>query len=132
MDFDIVLKECVIKTSRASGKGGQHVNKVSTRVELFFDVLHSSAFSEEEKSLLLNKLASKISNEKVLHLYDDSSRFQSRNKKTLIEKLQKLIIKSLQKRKKRISTKPSKKAKENRLKEKKIVSIKKEHRKKPF
>ena len=55
--------EFIFSTSRSSGPGGQNVNKVSTKVELRFNLLLTSGFSEEEKTLIFNKLKNKINKE---------------------------------------------------------------------
>ncbi|HQU38984.1 MAG TPA: hypothetical protein PLI89_03880, partial [Chitinophagales bacterium] len=52
MDTDQILKECTFTFSRSGGKGGQHVNKVSTRAEIWWDLETSAAISEEERNLL--------------------------------------------------------------------------------
>ena len=61
-------KELKFRTSRSSGSGGQHVNKVSTKVELLFDVLASNLLEETEKEIVLEKLSNIITKEGVLQL----------------------------------------------------------------
>lgn len=131
MDFDQVLNEVNFSFSRSSGAGGQHVNKVATKVTLHFDIAQSKALSEVEKEQIQLKLSNKINKEGVLVLYTDSSRSQHKNKKLLIDKFRTLLKKALQKRKKRIRTKPSKEANIKRLKRKKNHSEKKKWRQKP-
>jgi len=132
MKFDLLLKECVFKASRSSGKGGQHINKVSTKMELFFDIENSSGLTEEEKTLLKERLSSKLTKENVLHLYEFGTRSQIRNKINLIEKFEAIISKSLFTQKKRKPTKIPKRINEKRLKAKKMLSGKKDLRKKDF
>lgn len=128
MDKEKIIKELVFKTSRSSGSGGQNVNKVSTKVELRFNLFDSEALSEEEKVRVSEKLKNKISQEGILIVTSDSERTQLGNKKKVIELFIFLIEKSLIKPKKRTKTKPTKASKEKRLKEKKIQSEKKKLR----
>ena len=126
---DLILKELNFKTSRSSGSGGQNVNKVSTKVELRFNVVNSLLLTDDEKDRVLEKLKNRISSEGILIISSDTERTQLRNKKKVIEIFLELLEKSLKKPKKRIKTKPSRASKEKRLKEKKIKSDKKQSRK---
>lgn len=127
-DKDSLIKELKFNTSRSSGKGGQNVNKVETKVELRFDLTESLQFSDEEKKRINTKLKNRISNEGILIISSDTERTQLGNKEKVIELFFELIEKALHKPKKRIKTKPTKTAKEKRLKEKKIQSDKKQMR----
>jgi len=60
MNIEKIIKELNFKAVRSSGAGGQHVNKVSSKIELFFDVQNSTEFTEEEKELLFKNLSSKL------------------------------------------------------------------------
>ncbi|MCK5028475.1 MAG: aminoacyl-tRNA hydrolase [Bacteroidales bacterium] len=120
-----ILKEFVFKTSRSSGSGGQNVNKVSTKVELRFDLYNTALLSDIEKERIGVKLKNRISSEGILIISSDSERTQLRNKKNVIDLFFELLEKALLKPKKRIKTKPTRASKERRLKEKKIVSQKK-------
>ncbi|MBU8892917.1 MAG: aminoacyl-tRNA hydrolase [Bacteroidales bacterium] len=126
---DLILKELNFKTSRSSGSGGQNVNKVSTKVELRFNVINSVLLTDDEKDRVTEKLKNRISSEGILIVSSDTERTQLRNKKKVIEIFIELVEKSLKKPKKRIKTKPSRASKEKRLKEKKIKSDKKQSRK---
>lgn len=121
-------KEIEIKASRSSGKGGQNVNKVSTKIELVFDVNASELLSEEEKFKINEKLSNRISKEGKLILQSQESRSQLTNKEIAIKKLYKLLEAALKKEKPRKETKPSKAKKEQRLQIKKEVSEKKKSR----
>jgi ribosome-associated protein len=114
--------------SRSSGPGGQHVNKVSTKAELRFDVLQSNLLTSEEKEIIHSKLSSKINSEGEIILVSQSERTQLMNKEKVIEKFYLLLIKALTPVKKRKPTKPSRAAKEKRLEEKRMQSEKKELR----
>ena len=131
LNFENLLKEVSYKAVRSGGKGGQNVNKVSTKVELTFDISGSSFLSEEQKEIILKKLSSKISAEGILRLTADSERSQFSNKEIVSEKFLVLIQKALIPKKKRVASKPSKSSKEERLKLKKEKSEKKELRRKP-
>jgi len=123
-------KEFSFRMSRSSGKGGQHVNKVSTRVELLFDVLNSEILTEEEKALVIKNLAAIISQNGILQIASQSSRSQIRNKEDAKEKFFEKMKKALTIEKPRKKTKKPKSLNEKRLKEKKIVGEKKALRKK--
>jgi len=121
-------QELNFKTSRSSGKGGQHVNKVESRVELNFNVGESELLTEEQKQQIMEKLAKRINKEGMLQVVVEEERSQYRNKAIAIERFYELMEKALKKRKKRKPTKPSKAAKEKRLQEKKELSEKKQRR----
>jgi ribosome-associated protein len=119
-------REFVFITSRSSGPGGQNVNKVSTRVELRFNLLSTLLFSETEKELIYKKLKNKINKEGELLLVSQSERTQLMNKEAVIEKFYDLISKALTIPVKRRATSPTATSKYKRLeKKKKRGSIKK-------
>jgi ribosome-associated protein len=121
-------KEIRFKTSRSGGKGGQHVNKVETMAEGFWNIGASAQFSSEEKALIFLKLASKISQEGLLHVKSSEKRTQLENKAIVLKKIHTLIKKALEVPKKRKATKPTKASKEQRLSDKKITGQKKQER----
>ena len=131
MDKEKVLNELKFKALRSSGPGGQHVNKVSSKVELLFDVQASAGLTNMEKERILKKMGGKLSKQHLLLLQCDETRSQHKNKELVIKRFLALITKALQVAKKRKPTKPSKSAVEKRLKSKKIVSGKKSSRKPP-
>jgi ribosome-associated protein len=120
--------EFTFTASRSGGPGGQNVNKVSTKVELRFDVIQSNLLTEAEKVIIQSKLFSKINSEGELILVSQSERTQLLNKEKVIEKFYLLITKALTPVKKRKPTRPSKAAKEKRLEEKRMQAEKKERR----
>jgi len=122
--------ELTFKMTRSSGKGGQHVNKVSTKVELYFDVLNSQELDIAEKAIIQEKLSSQISNEGVLRVTCQETRSQLVNKDLVIQKFYKLIKKALHVPKRRKPTKTPKGVIEKRLKQKKKRSQSKQLRKK--
>ncbi len=77
-------KEFVFTSSRSSGAGGQHVNKVDTKVELKFHINNSLELTEEEKELLLEKLKNKINKDGFLQIVSQETRSQFRNKELCV------------------------------------------------
>lgn len=112
-------REIVFKTSRSGGKGGQNVNKVSTKVELCFDVVNSALLEDEKKDRLFKKLKNKINKEGILSVISQTERSQLKNKEIALRKFYDLLAEAFFVPKKRKPTKPGKAAKEKRLKEKK-------------
>ena len=127
-----LAKEVSYKTSRSGGKGGQNVNKVSTKVELLFSVDDSALFTDDEKTLIKEKLQSRFNKDGYVQVICDEERSQLLNKEIALERLCVLLVRSLQKPKPRKATKVSKQAKEARLAGKKLNAQKKENRKKNF
>jgi ribosome-associated protein len=123
--------EIVFRTSRSSGKGGQNVNKVSTRVELLFFIDSSAELTEEEKALVRANLRSRIRRDGSIHLVCQEGRSQEANRKRVVARFRKLMESALKKRKKRIPTLPGPEAEENRRKGKIKQSYKKGLRRKP-
>jgi len=124
--------ELKITFSRSAGKGGQNVNKVSTKACLRWNIWRSQVLNQTEKQRAIKRLAKKIDQKGNLIIYSQSERSQYQNKLDVINKLQNLIKKALKPSKKRIATKPSYRAKEKRLKEKKRRTGKKKLRKIEF
>ncbi|HOI88701.1 MAG TPA: alternative ribosome rescue aminoacyl-tRNA hydrolase ArfB [Lentimicrobium sp.] len=124
--------ELAFLTSRSSGKGGQHVNKTETRVDLHFNIPESKLLTTEQKELLMAKLAHRLTINGVLIVTARRSRSQQANKEDAVRRFYALMEKSLKPAKKRVKTKPGKAVNEARLAEKKEVSQKKELRKPPL
>ena len=131
MNAENIIKELKFKAVRSSGAGGQHVNKVSSKIELFFDLLNSDSITIEEKELLQKNLKSKLTKDGVLMLQCAESRSQHKNKEIVIKRFIEIIINGLKVPKKRKATKPSRSSVQKRLDKKKKHAYKKAFRRKP-
>lgn len=131
MDTESLIKDLTFKAIRSGGAGGQHVNKVSSKIVLFFDVYKSASLSEEEKILLISNIKTRLTNENILILNCDESRSQHKNKNIVTERFLQLITNGLKVPKKRKATKPSRSSIKKRLESKKKHQIKKTNRKRP-
>jgi ribosome-associated protein len=112
--------EFIFSTSRSGGPGGQNVNKVSTKVELRFNLRLTSAFTEKEKELIITRLKNKINKESEIILVSQSERTQLMNKELVTDKFYDLVSKALTIQKKRRSTRPTLSSKIKRLEGKRI------------
>ncbi|MCM4167751.1 Peptidyl-tRNA hydrolase ArfB [Arenibacter antarcticus] len=131
MNKESIIQELKFKAVRSSGAGGQHVNKVASKVELSFDLQNSSALTTIEKDRLLKKLSHRLSKEKVLILWSEETRSQHRNKELVIQKFLETIEANLRVPKVRRKTKPTRSSIEKRLKQKKRSALKKTNRTRP-
>ena len=123
-------EELKFTASRSSGPGGQNVNKVSTRVTLWFDLAHSPSLSQEEKERVIGRLGSRIDKDGVLRLVAQETRSQAANKELAVERFAELLRAALKQAPMRRETRVSKAAKRRRLEEKKQRSIVKHGRSK--
>lgn len=128
MEKSLLIQELQFKAVRSGGAGGQHVNKVSSKIELIFDLPSSNALSEVEKDRITTKLASRLTKENMLLMQCDESRSQHKNKELVIKRFLELLENALKIPKKRRQTKPSNSAIEKRLKSKKEAAQKKVNR----
>lgn len=121
-------EEVSFTASRSSGPGGQNVNKVSTRVTLWFDVVNSQSLSEEQKSLILRRLALRVNKEGLLQVASQRTRSQAFNRQDAIEKFVALLRGALMRDAPRKRTRIPTGAKERRIKDKKLRGQRKQLR----
>ncbi len=124
-------QEFEITASRSSGPGGQHVNKVSTRIELRFNIRDSKLLTEDQKDLIIKKLKNRINKDGELIIVSQESRSQVKNKEIAIAKFYELMTRAFIHPKKRKPTIPSKASKVKRMEIKRQQGVKKEQRKPP-
>jgi ribosome-associated protein len=129
--LSIPRNELDVRVSRSSGAGGQHVNKTSSRVEVFWNVPGSRALTDEQRARLLDKLASRLTTEGSIRVVASDMRSQSRNRDLAEERLADLVRRALVVPRKRKPTRPTRAAKEARLETKKRHSNKKRERRDP-
>lgn len=124
--------EIKLTTARSGGAGGQHVNKVETKVILRFNVAESRILDETQKALITKALQSKITKDGEIIVTSEGKRSQLKNKEIAFKKLDRLLNQALREQKKRKATQPTKASKRKRLDEKKKISEKKKMRQKPI
>ncbi len=130
MDTTRLQPELQYQFARSGGAGGQNVNKVATKAELRFDVRNSTILTDEERAILEEKLAKKLTTEGELVLTHQTERTQLANKEKVTKKFYRLIEKAFEKPKPRKATKPSKASVEKRITGKKQKGDVKSTRKK--
>ncbi|MHC4205844.1 MAG: alternative ribosome rescue aminoacyl-tRNA hydrolase ArfB [Planctomycetota bacterium] len=120
--------ELVFKVSRSSGPGGQNINKVNTRVTLFFDVVNCESLSDQQKRRILTRLATRADKSGVLRVVSQKFRTQRANRRAAVERLQELLTGALKTRPVRKKSKVPYAAKKRRLEEKRRRSLLKRQR----
>ena len=131
MNTEQLRKEFKYRAVRSSGSGGQHVNKVSTKVELSFNVEQSLALSPEELLIIKSKLARRISKEGMLKISSDATRSQLKNKEIVTHRMLNILNEALKVEAVRIKTKTPRRVIQQRLEHKKRNAQKKVNRKPP-
>ena len=117
--------------AHASGPGGQNVNNVSSQVTLCFSVANSAALTASQKQRIFAALKNRINKQGILRITCNETRHQSQNRAAALKRLQALLAGALQPRKRRRPTRPSRAAKEKRLRDKRLRAAVKQQRRKP-
>ena len=117
--------ELGVRATRASGAGGQHVNKTSTRVEITWNVSSSQVLSDEDRARLVTRLASRLSDDGELRVVASDTRSQLQNRELAETRLAEIVRRALVIPKARRKTRPSRAAKQARLNDKRKLSEKK-------
>lgn len=131
MNKEILFKELQFKAVRSSGAGGQHVNKVSSKIELSFNVLLSEGLTDEEKEMLNKNIKNRLTKDGFLLLSCGETRSQHRNKELVIKRFFELITLKVIKQKVRKASKPTKASIQRKAENKRRNALKKSLRKKP-
>ena len=131
MNKEILNNELRFSFIRSGGPGGQHANKVSSKVVLLYDVSNSAALTELEKERILEKLSTRLNKKNQIILTCDESRSQFKNKQIAVNRLMDLLEMNLREDKKRIPVKISKQEKARRLEAKRKHGQRKKFRQKP-
>ena len=127
----VPVSELDFRFSRSSGPGGQHVQRSDTRVELLFDVAHSPSLSEEQRSRIRHRLGGYIDGEGVLRLVSSATRSQLSNREDAVQRFQALLAGALRVHRRRVPTRPTAAAREQRLTAKRTRSRVQQMRRRP-
>ena len=131
LPYQELEKEFNFKAIRSSGSGGQHVNKVATKIELSFSVSESLVLNQDQKAIIIEKLYNRLTKDQVLILQCGETRSQLKNKRIAISRAFSILEAALEVKAERKPTKVPKSVIKKRLKNKKIQSEKKANRRKP-
>jgi len=126
--IEIPEHELFFKTSRSGGPGGQNVNKLSTRVTVFFDVANTTCFSNIEKRRIMRRLKTRVNKNGLMRVASQRHRTQRANRQAAIQRLTVLLAEALKKPPKRRKTALPQWARQHRLEEKKRRSNLKKQR----
>jgi ribosome-associated protein len=118
----IPMSELQFRFSRSSGPGGQHANKVSTRVDLRFDVARSPSLGPRQRGRLIDRLGPEV------RIVADDERSQIRNRQLAVQRFRERMAEALRVETPRRPTRPSRAAKERRLADKRLRSQRKRSR----
>lgn len=114
MNEDLIRKELKFVAALSRGPGGQNVNRTASAAQLYWDFRSSLALSEDEKTVLENKLVNLINKEGLIFLRSDENREFLRNREKCVEKLMRHIQRALHKPMPRKATKPTRASRERR------------------
>lgn len=124
----IPATELTFRASRAGGPGGQHVNTSSTRIELLWDLPHSTAITETMRSRLIEKLSSRLDAAGMVRVVASDRRSQAQNREAAAERLAAIVRQALIIPRKRRKTRPTAASREERLADKRKRSERKRDR----
>ena len=130
-DLEIDDGELRFEFARSGGPGGQNVNKVETKVRLLFDVVHSPSLTGDQRSLIEERLATRISKAGILHVSSQRHRTREANRKAAVEKFVELVAGALAEDEPRVPTRIPKAQRRRRLESKRQKSLKKAFRARP-
>ena len=124
----IPRSELIVRATRSGGPGGQHVNTSSTRIEITWDVIRTRALSDDERTLVLARLGSRVSDEGTVRVVASDSRSQRQNRERAETRLSDLIRRALAVPKARKRTRVPRGAVEARLEDKRRLRERKRRR----
>jgi ribosome-associated protein len=130
-ELSLPLAELEYRASRSGGPGGQHVNTSSTRIEVWWNIATAGSVSEEQRTRLLTRLATRLDSSGRLRLVSSGSRSQLRNREDVTSRLREIVAQALRVPKKRRPTRPTRAVKAARLEHKRRHAAKKRERKLP-
>jgi ribosome-associated protein len=130
-DLKIPDSELTFRYSRSSGPGGQNVNKVATKVTLLFDLRSSPSLTEDQRTLLEQRLANRISKSGILHVTSERHRTRSANQREVVNRFRDLLTDALRERAPRRKTKVPAASKKRRIEAKRRRSEVKRLRSRP-
>jgi ribosome-associated protein len=129
--LEIDQNELSFSYARSSGPGGQHVNRVETRVTLRFDVAGSPSLTEEQRERVLRRLATRINKDGVLRVVSQRHRTREANRRAAVERFHELLAEALRPRRVRRKTRVPRAARRRRLESKRRRGEVKQLRRKP-